>query len=189
MQDKLTEDEKRFLLKIARAAIEARVCGAPEVTLERESLSETLLGPGAAFVTITLEGELRGCVGALEAYQPLVDDVIEHGVAAATQDPRFPPLRPDEAARMRIEISRLTQPEDLAYDTPEDLVRRLRPQIDGVTIFDGWRRATFLPQVWEKLPRAEEFLDHLCYKMGAAPGLWRGRKLRVQVYQVEEFHE
>ncbi|MCC7130872.1 MAG: AmmeMemoRadiSam system protein A [Anaerolineae bacterium] len=189
MDDKLTPDERRFLLELARAAIEAHLSGKPAPELKRAELAENLLQPGATFVTITLGGELRGCVGTLEAYQPLAEDVIEHAVAAAAADFRFPPLRLEELGRVKIEISRLTPPADLEYATPQDLLRRLRPQVDGVTIFDGNRRATFLPQVWEKLPDPAEFLDHLCYKMGAAPGLWRARKLRVQTYQVEEFHE
>jgi len=189
MDNQLTPDEQRFLLKLARAAIEAHLSGKPAPELKRAELSENLLQPGAAFVTLTLGGELRGCVGTLEAYQPLAEDVIEHAVAAATADFRFPPLLPEELGRVKIEISRLTPPEDLEYETPQDLLSRLRPQVDGVTIYDGRRRATFLPQVWEKLSSPNEFLDHLCYKMGAAPDLWQARKLRVQTYQVEEFHE
>lgn len=189
MSNQLTPTERKFLLRLARQAIESAVGGAPAPSLNREALPEALLQPGASFVTLTIEGDLRGCVGALEAYQPLVDDVIEHSIAAATQDYRFPPLRPEELPKIKIEISRLTPPEDLEYRLPEELPDRLRPHVDGVTIFDGFHRATFLPQVWEKLPQPVEFLEHLCYKMGASPDLWRRKKLRVQTYQVEEFHE
>jgi AmmeMemoRadiSam system protein A len=189
VEDLLTNEERGILLSLGRQAIEAITCGSPLPLVDRDKLPDALLQPGATFVTLTIQGDLRGCVGTLEPYQPLVDDVIEHAVAAATQDFRFPPLAPEELPRIHIEISRLTAPKDLDYDSPLDLLSRLHPNVDGVTIFDGWRRATFLPQVWEKLPDPIEFLDHLCYKMGAAPDLWRSQKLRVQTYQVEEFHD
>ena len=185
----LNEDERRLLLALARQSIESALAQQPLPSLDRPGLSPALLENGASFVTLTRGGDLRGCVGALEPYQPLVDDVREHAVAAALQDFRFQPVRPDELPHLKIEISRLTLPEDLEYSTPEDLLRKLRPTLDGVTIFDGRHRATFLPQVWEKLPDPVEFLEHLCHKMNASPDLWRRRTLRVQTYQVEEFHE
>ncbi len=101
----------------------------------------------------------------------------------------FPPIRSNELATIRIEISRLTPPKNLEYETPNDLLLKIHPTIDGVTLMDGIRRATFLPQVWQKIDSPEAFLDHLCMKMGENPDLWRRKKLRVQIYQVEEFHE
>jgi AmmeMemoRadiSam system protein A len=185
----LSPDERLLLLKLARQALEAGVRGRPLPPLDLASLSPTLSQPGATFVTLTRRGELRGCVGALEPYLPLAEDVREHAIAAALQDYRFPPVQPSELADINIEVSRLTLPQDLEYTSPDDLVARLRPGIDGVTLMDGRMRATFLPQVWDKLPQAEMFLAHLCHKMGASEDLWRRKKLRVQVYQVEEFHE
>jgi len=90
---------------------------------------------------------------------------------------------------IHIEVSRLTAPVQLEYDGPEDLVDQLRSGVDGVILRDGNRRATFLPQVWEQLPGVDDFLGHLCSKMGAASDLWRRKHLDVQTYQVEEFHE
>lgn len=185
----LTLDERTILLQLARQALVEAVHGRPLPAVNLDALPPPLGQPGASFVTLTEAGELRGCIGALEPYQPLALDVCEHAAAAGLQDPRFPPVQPAELPQIKIEISRLTQPVDLPYDHPEDLPGRLRPGVDGVTLMDGWRRATFLPQVWEKLPNPPEFLNHLCYKMGVAPDLWRHKKLRVQVYQVEEFHE
>lgn len=186
----LTEEERSYLLGLARRSIEAAAGRRPLPALERESVPARLWEPGAAFVTLSeADGELRGCIGALEAYQPLVEDVREHAVAAAMDDFRFMPVRPAEVAGLKIEISRLTKPVALEYERPEDLPRLLRPHVDGVILKDGQRRATFLPQVWEKLPRAEEFLGQLCQKMGAPAGLWRMKKLQVLVYQVEEFKE
>lgn len=189
MQTPLSTTERQTLLQLARQSIETVARGQRLPPLELESYSQALREQGATFVTLTIQGELRGCVGALEPYQPLVEDVCEHAVAAAFQDYRFPPLQLDELPEISIEISRLTLPEDLPYDTPTNLPALLRPGVDGVTLLDGRRRATFLPQVWEKIPQPERFLDHLCAKMGVPEDLWRRKKLRVQVYQVEEFHE
>jgi hypothetical protein len=150
---------------------------------------ERLRAFGVTFVTLTRKGNLRGCIGALEAYQPLAEDVREHAIAAALSDYRFPPVREDELDELEIEISRLTPPRPLIYQKPEELLSVLRPHIDGVTLMDGFKRATFLPQVWEKLPDKERFLQHLCQKMGAKPDLWREKILQVQTYQVEEFRE
>lgn len=187
MQDHLTDEEKQILLKIARSALE-EYFGKPQPE-EEIRLTPKLLEPGVTFVTLTINGELRGCVGALEPYQPLYEDVREHALAAALKDYRFPPLRREELPKVEIEISRLTKPEKLEYETPEELLTKLRPGIDGVLLEWRGRRATFLPQVWEKLGRAEEFLDHLCLKMGVDPRVWRREKMNVWVYQVEEFHE
>jgi uncharacterized protein len=189
MPDHLTDSERSALLKIARQALEAAVRSQPFPALDRTELPARFLEPGAVFVTLTREGELRGCIGALEAYQPLVDDVCEHAAAAALQDYRFPQVTAEELAEIEIEISRLTKPTPLTYADAADLLKKLRPNVDGVILRDGWRRATFLPQVWEKIESPEEFLSHLCYKMGASPNLWQHKKLEVSIYQVEEFHE
>jgi AmmeMemoRadiSam system protein A len=189
MQDQLNKEERSLLLQLARQALELAVNGHPLPPLDLKSLPPRLSEPGASFVTLTRGGELRGCIGALEPYLPLAEDVREHAAAAALQDFRFPPVRPEELPDINIEISRLTAPKTLAYDSPQELLERLCPHLDGVILRDGLRRATFLPQVWEKLPDAALFMSHLCQKMGAPPDLWRVRKMDVQVYQVEEFHE
>ncbi len=189
MSTPLTAEEKQTLLKLARRALEAAVRGEPPPPLDSISLTPNLLAEGASFVTLTKRGALRGCIGALEPYQPLAADVREHAAAAALEDYRFPPVQPDELPEIQIEVSRLTVPEPLEYSDPDDLLAKLRPGIDGVILRDGWRRATFLPQVWEKIPDKAEFLANLCYKMGAAPDTWRKKHLEVFTYQVEEFHE
>ena len=189
MTDSLTDGEKQILLRLAREAMESAVKGEALPPLDRQTLPSSLREEGASFVTLTIHGELRGCIGALEAYQPLADDVREHAVAASLRDPRFPPVGEFELSRIRLEVSRLTAPHPLEYSSGDDLLKKLRPHVDGVILKDGFRRATFLPQVWEKIPDPAEFLDHLCQKMGARPGLWRDAKLVVQTYQVEEFRE
>ncbi len=189
MSNPLTLDEKQTLLRLARQALELGVRGEKLPPLDWDSLSPTLRADGASFVTLTELGELRGCIGALEAYQPLVEDVREHAIAAALNDYRFRPVQVAELNRISLEVSRLTAPVPLEYSSPDDLIAKLRPGMDGVILREGGRRATFLPQVWEKLPNAEDFLSNLCNKMGAAPDLWRRKHLEVLTYQVEEFHE
>jgi len=189
MPDDLTLDEKKLLLDLARQALEHAVRGRMLPALDPTSLTPRLLEKGASFVTLTIGGDLRGCIGALEPYQPLAEDVREHAVAAGLQDYRFLPVQEQELAQINIEVSRLTLPEPLEYTSPEDLPARLRPGVDGVILRDGRQRATFLPQVWEKVPDPAEFLSHLCLKMGASPDLWRQKHLEVLLYRVEEFHE
>jgi len=174
---------------MAREAMEHGVRGKKLPALNTETLSAHLRENGASFITLTVRGQLRGCIGALEAYQPLVEDVREHAVAAALEDPRFPPVREDELSRIQIEVSRLTRPVPLNYKDADDLVSKLRPHVDGVILRDGYHRATFLPQVWEKIPDPAEFLNNLCYKMGMSENLWRSKHPEVLTYHVEEFHE
>ncbi len=185
----LNDNERTTLLQLARQALEDCVLGRPSDPPDLDSLSAPLRETGASFVTLTIRGQLRGCIGTLDAYQPLVEDVRTHAVDAGIHDYRFPPVTAKELPLIDIEVSRLTRPAPLAYSDGEDLIRLLRPGVDGVILRDGHRKSTFLPQVWEKLPDPAVFLNHLCEKMGAPPNLWRRKHLDVAIYQVEEFHE
>lgn len=189
MTDQLTDGERHILLRLAREAVEFAVRGQPLPPLDIKLLTPLLQASSASFVTLTIDDDLRGCIGALEAYQPLADDVREHAVAAALHDPRFSPVKENELSRIKIEVSRLTTPHLLEYSSSEDLLKKLNPHVDGVILKDNFRRATFLPQVWEKIPDPAEFLSHLCQKMGVRANTWQAAKLQVFVYQVEEFHE
>jgi len=181
--------EQEILLKIARDAIYAAVHGKPLPVIDLGSLPPRLSEKRGTFVTLTIQGSLRGCIGTLEAYQPVALDVQEHAVAAAMQDSRFPVLHPSELPLINIEISVLTPKQPLTYTDPADLLEKLQPGIDGVVLQDGFRKATFLPQVWEKIPDPGSFLSELCMKMGAPANLWQKKPLEVYTYQVEEFHE
>jgi AmmeMemoRadiSam system protein A len=185
----LTAQEQHSLLQIARQSLEHAVRGQPLPDIALDSLSPRLQAQGASFVTLTIQGNLRGCIGALEPYQPLALDVSEHAAAAALHDYRFPKVEPDELANICIEVSCLTLPVPLVYRNAQELLDQLVPGLHGVMLRDEGRRATFLPQVWEKIPDPADFLDNLCYKMGAAPDLWKRKPLEVSLYQVEEFHE
>jgi AmmeMemoRadiSam system protein A len=196
----LTIEEGHYLLTLARVTIANAVGAKSSITLSDPP--SRLNAPGAAFVTLRtrrgdLRGEprlggeprLRGCIGSLEARRPLVEDVRENAIAAAFRDPRFPPVKAAELDNLIVEVSVLTAPEPLDFDGPDDLLHKLRPNIDGVLIERGWNRATFLPQVWEQLPSPEDFLGNLCYKAGLPPNAWRWPDLEVSTYQVEKFEE
>jgi len=185
----ISEIDKKKLLKIAREAITCAVRNEQLVKIKLQEYSQLLRDPGASFVTLTIQGKLRGCIGTLEANQPLVLDVQEHAVAAAMEDYRFPDVREEELQLISIEISRLTPVQLVNYSTHEDLISKIRVNVDGVLLKATGRRATFLPQVWEKVPDPEQFLSQLCMKMGATPDLWREKHLQIYTYQVEKFKE
>ncbi len=189
MEQELNKFEQKALIKIAREAIEKSVRGLPLPELSLKKLPPNLQVEGASFVTLTIYGNLRGCIGTLEPYQPLAMDVREHAVAAALQDPRFPRVKPGELPDIEIEVSVLSPKQVLHYDDPQDLINKIRPKIDGLILQDGLLKATFLPQVWDQLEKPEIFLSHLCAKMGASSDSWRKKPLQVYTYQVQEFHE
>lgn len=186
---RLSDEEKGTLLRLAREALEGSVRGQRLQAMDLSGLPAILRAHGASFVTLTVDGDLRGCVGTLVARLPLAQDVREQAVSAALQDHRFSPVQERELERIRIEISRLTPPVALEYSTPDDLRARLRPDVDGVILHYGARRATYLPQVWKKLPDPDAFLGSLCEKMGTEPEFWQHVPLGVETYEVEEFHE
>ncbi|MEW6716274.1 MAG: AmmeMemoRadiSam system protein A [Chloroflexota bacterium] len=185
----LTNDEKALLLKHARQALECGVRGEPLEPLDLSKLPTVFKTHAATFVTLTKDGMLRGCIGALEATISLVEDARQHAVAAALQDYRFPPVQPSELGDIRLELSILTPLERLDYTEPGDLPKLIQPGVDGVVLRQDWQRATFLPQVWEKIPSPEDFLSRLCEKMGAQPDLWRRKTLSVFTYRVIKIHE
>lgn len=187
--EKLSTEDRDILLKVARQSIERAVRGEPKLTLSVKDYSALLQRNGASFVTLTLKGRLRGCIGTLQAYQALVLDVREHAILAALEDPRFPPVAERELAAIKIEISRLTEPKPLSYQTPQDLLQGLHPGTDGVVLRLGYRSATYLPQVWDQIPDPADFLSELCLKMGTSADTWKKQKLEVSTYQVEEFSE
>ena len=160
----LLEDSKRQLINVAYKAI--------EYGLEKNKLwlpniddyHESLRVDRAVFVTIKKDLALRGCIGTLKANGPLVLNVAKYANQAAFHDPRFKPLTKNEFSRINIHISILTPEEALIFEDEEDLVQKLRPGIDGLIIEKGARKATFLPSVWEQIPDAKIFLQHLKLK-------------------------
>jgi AmmeMemoRadiSam system protein A len=184
----LSEGEQKILLDLAHQSIVAAVAQDRAPHVELDSLPDRLQQPGASFVTLTRSGLLRGCIGTLKHEFPLAQDVVLRAVAAATDDPRFPPLQTGEIEDTEIEISVLTTPQPLDYNAPDEIPNLLVPGLDGVTIVYGIKRATFLPQVWEKVDGPEHFLTMLCQKARLPADAWKRGELEISTYRVESFH-
>jgi len=184
----LSEREQQILLDLAHQSIVAAVAQDRAPRIELDLLPDRLQQPGASFVTLTRSGLLRGCIGTLKHEFPLAQDVVLRARAAAIDDPRFPPLQADEIEDTEIEISVLTTPEPLVYNVPDEIPNLLVPGRDGVTIVHGLKRATFLPQVWEKVDGPEHFLTMLCQKARLPAEAWKRGELEISTYRVESFH-
>jgi len=172
------------LLVQARAAIAAEL-GLPSAPAAEPAEMQQ---PAASFVTLTKGGELRGCIGSLEARRSMGEDIRANASAAAFRDPRFPPLSREEFAQVRVEVSLLTAPEALLASNEQDALRQLRPGIDGLIFAVGNRRSTFLPQVWESLPEPRQFLAQLKIKAGLAVDFW-SPEVKLWRYQCEKWKE
>ncbi|RME15991.1 MAG: AmmeMemoRadiSam system protein A [Bdellovibrio sp.] len=158
---------KDLLLKVAREAIFEK-----KVTPSLQNVPSFLLEPMATFVTLEKNGHLRGCIGSLEAHQPLILDIAQNAYNAAYKDPRFPPVSSKEFDQLSISISVLTPPQPLPVSSEEELIQALVPFRDGVILQKGWRRGTFLPSVWESLPQPVDFVKHLKVKAGLSQEPW-----------------
>ena len=182
-----------LLLRLARLTLARELAGAhapADEALQRAVLDDPgLQAFRATFVTLKRGGELRGCIGTLCATEPLVASVRRNSCNAAFCDPRFPALTGTELPEVTIEVSVLSEPRRLEANDAEELLSRLRPGVDGVVLCRGGARATFLPQVWEQLPRKEDFLRHLCLKAGLPRDAWREAGTEVSTYQVQHFEE
>jgi AmmeMemoRadiSam system protein A len=181
MSERLTEEEKRFCLELARRAVEGflRTGVPPEVKVEPGKLREKR----GAFVTLKVDGELRGCIGYPLPYKPLYQTIMETAVAAAAEDFRFEPLRPEELGRLRIEVSVLDLPETVADPGQVEVGRH------GIIISRGHQQGLLLPQVpleygWDR----ETFLRHGCLKAGLEPDAWK-KGARIEVFAAQVFGE
>jgi AmmeMemoRadiSam system protein A len=172
------------LLHLARAAIAGKF-GFVSHDLPR---TDWLEEPGATFVTLTLHGQLRGCIGSLEAHRPLLEDVRHNAIAAAFQDPRFAPLSKEEFAEVAIEVSLLSRPEPIRFSSEQNALEQLNPGKDGVIIEYARFRATFLPQVWAQLPQPQLFIAHLKNKAGLPEDFWSD-DIRLSRYAVQKWRE
>lgn len=165
----MNASHETFLLQTARRAIAARL-GLPSA--DPGPVPAELKEMRATFVTLEIGGRLRGCIGMLEACWPLVEDVAANACAAAFEDPRFPPVTKEEFEKLDIHISVLTPPEELLFSSEEDVLRQIRPGVDGLILQEDFRKGTFLPSVWEQLPEKEVFWAHLKNKAGLPADYW-----------------
>ncbi|WP_426414872.1 AmmeMemoRadiSam system protein A [Aestuariirhabdus sp. LZHN29] len=184
----LPADEQHRLLLLARQAIAERWLDGGDCKDKPSTEPALLQRPAAAFVTLTQNGRLRGCMGTMDAQRALAQEVIEDARSAAFRDLRFPPLTEAELDTIRIEISILSPMQPIAAANREQLLKALRPGVDGVLIESGNQHATFLPQVWEQLPDGDDFLDHLLRKAGLDTQRWAD-DMTAYCYQVQHFSE
>ncbi|MCF8044485.1 MAG: AmmeMemoRadiSam system protein A [Desulfarculaceae bacterium] len=193
MEDEFTEQQGALLLKLARMSIARKLGiekGKKDSDFRKKAFSDAPFAKKrGVFVTLLMDGKLRGCIGNLEPDGTVVEGVRHNALNAAFEDPRFPPLEQEELDRVQIEVSILTKPVPLEYTDKEDLVSKITPYSDGLIIGKGSKKATFLPQVWEQVSEPEEFLSHLCRKAGLPADQWKKGDLEVRVYRVESFEE
>lgn len=178
--------QRSQLKDIARASIREGLKQGRAIWVDTLRYEAELTAPGACFVTLHLDGQLRGCIGSLEAYRPLVEDVAENAYAAAFRDPRFLPLTEQEFADLDIHLSILSPAEPMTFTDEADLLSQIQPNVDGLVLEDQGHRGTFLPTVWESLPEKEDFWHHLKTKAGLPQNHWSDT-LKVSRYTTESF--
>jgi len=185
----LSQHQGQTLIKLARQTISQKLEHISD-KIDPDSLRDLDFQESrGTFVTLTIDGRLRGCIGSLETTASILEGIRRNAVNAAFRDPRFPKLEAEELDKIEIEVSILTDPQPLEYRDGKDLLSKLRPHVDGVILSKGSAGATFLPQVWEQLPRPEKFLSHLCRKAGLPANEWEKGKLKILTYQVQYFEE
>jgi AmmeMemoRadiSam system protein B/AmmeMemoRadiSam system protein A len=182
-----TSSERNFLLELARKTIASVSRGGPMPDPKAPDPAGKLSEVRACFVTLMKDGQLRGCIGQIYPQEPLLQAVVHNARAAALQDSRFPQVTAEEVPRLEIEISVLTVPSPLAFNSPEELLAKLKPHRDGVVLRSGFRQATYLPSVWEQLPDKVKFLTQLSQKAGGPGNMWKQPGVEVLIYHVEAF--
>ncbi|MBI5496157.1 MAG: AmmeMemoRadiSam system protein B [Deltaproteobacteria bacterium] len=187
----LGSDEQAALLTVARRAVEEKVRAGTDLVVPGALAARypRLGRPRGAFVTLKQRGQLRGCIGSLVAAGPLVDVVARNAINAAVNDRRFPPVGKDELGGVDLSISVLEEPRPLVLppgETVPALLQRTRP---GLIIELGERRSTFLPEVWEDMPAAGDFLAQLCRKQGSPEACWNDPGARLSTYRAQHFAE
>ena len=186
----LADSDRESLHQVARNSIQYTLQQGRNVefekTLKLQDYSAELQQHRATFVTLHIEAELRGCIGTLQAHQPLVFDVSHNARSAAFQDPRFAPLTIQEFPQLDIHISILGLPELMHFSSEQDLINQIRPGVDGLILTAGSHRGTFLPSVWESLSTPQEFWSHLKLKAGLPANYWND-EIKVERYTTESF--
>jgi len=185
----LKKHQGQALVRLARQTIAERL-GKKSITVDPETLADSAFQDHrGTFVTLTINKQLRGCIGNLDSTESILAGIKRNAINAAFHDPRFPSLKAHELDRVDIEVSILTEPHRLEYRDSKDLLAKLRVHVDGVILSKGSESATFLPQVWEQLPKPEQFLSHLCMKAGLPADDWEKSRLEILTYQVQYFEE
>ncbi|MBC2705344.1 AmmeMemoRadiSam system protein A [Desulfobacula sp.] len=191
MTDKLSKKDGTLLLKLARESILCEFGQEDDTLGSLKSKVPTLVLEEirGTFVSLHKKGNLRGCIGNIEPVKTVFEGVRDNARHAAFNDSRFSPLSYEELKETIIEVSILTRPQKLDYTDAQDLIAKLRPDVDGVMIKKRYHGATFLPQVWKQLKEPRTFLTHLCIKAGLSSDEWKSGDLSVLTYQVQLFKE
>lgn len=179
-----THQEKLLLLTLVNNTIKHGLENHKVLPIKLEDYPKKLREPGASFITLEINKELRGCIGSLEAHQPLAQDIAQNAYAAAFRDPRFYPLTTEEYQNITVHISVLSKPGPISFSSEKDLLKQIRPGIDGLILSDKGYRGTFLPAVWESLPTPELFLRHLKTKAGLPENYWSDT-INIERYTAE----
>jgi len=180
----LCKEEQILLRQVAKNTVEYALQHGTPLSVDTTHYPHPLREPAASFVTLKKHGELRGCIGSLEAHRPLVEDVAHNAYAAAFRDPRFLPVTAQELPELEFHLSVLTPAEPMQFESEKNLLEQIRPGIDGLVLEDGAYRGTFLPAVWESLPDAVQFLQHLKLKAGLPKNHWSDT-LKISRYTAE----
>lgn len=180
------KEQRQQLHDIAYDSIQSGLSNGHALAVDLSKMDAALKTKRATFVTLNIHNQLRGCIGMLKPVRPLAEDVAHNAFSAAFSDPRFPPLEAHELEQLDIHISILGTPEKMSFESEDDLIKQLRPNIDGLIMEEGRHRGTFLPSVWESLQDRREFLNHLKLKSGLPKNHWSD-SIRIQRYTVEEF--
>jgi uncharacterized protein len=179
-----TPEEKQLLLKTANEAIKFGLENGKVLPIKLENYPKKLQEFGASFITLEINKQLRGCIGSLEAHQPLIQDIVHNTYAAAFRDPRFYPLTTEEYPNITIHISVLSKPQAMTFNSEKNLLEQIQPGIDGLILSEHNHRGTFLPAVWESLPTKELFLQNLKLKAGLPEDYWSDT-IKVEKYTTE----
>ena len=183
------EVERKKLLEISRQTLLFYFECGKKLEIDTKKLNKKFLEKKATFVTLTLGDQLKGCVGNILPKFPLYKDVINNSLSAAFADPRFPNLEKDELNNTKIEISVLSKPKRIIFDSTEDLLKKIKPFEHGIILQSSFHQATFLPQVWEDLPDKRDFLTNLSIKAGLSTDAWQDPEIEYFYYTIEHFSE
>lgn len=187
MEESLSVDDKKELLKLARSVIDNFLLNKelPEFSQSFKKYSKKQ----GVFVTLQKNGNLRGCIGNILPEKEIYEAIIDNSINSAFHDPRFQALSIDELDEIEIEISILSIPQKLEYTDTSELKSKITPFEDGVILSFGMRKSTFLPQVWEDLPDFETFMENLSMKAGFEADAWTKYSPEVETYKADHFKE
>jgi len=189
LEQTIVEPDRNYLLSLSRRTLENCAKNLPSPEVPHGEITPGLLVTNHCFTTLRIGKALRGCIGSIVPNEKLYLRIIDSTESAATRDPRFNPVQPDEVENIHLKIAVLTKSEPLEHSGPDDLLEKLVPFRHGVILRQGWNAATYLPQVWHYVADKEQFLSELCLKAHLPSHAWRDKKTIVEVFEALSFGE